>query len=338
MCLHVSVLFIDRDLARVRLRAAQVPSAIYVRLDGPLVKKGHKGTAAAEGFRKRILEDVSRFGWECPPRAKVTVEFSFFGITPRAPRLHHLVKYYLDLLKGIAFKDDRQVHLLEAHAWQGESEPHVHIKIERLASVHNRLRLAEEFSHQDGLEYEDGDDLPFGCFVSAFADKATRAQALLLEASRIHDHESTLRLRSGVKPMADELRAVDPLTFRMGSLPVQGNSDAYRTMLNAAISDFRMRWEMFETFTTSIELDVRVTSDGLRVAKDLDNVMLDVYPILARYLGNSGQITGYRAYVAEQLGDDSPGDLWLKVLPSGSIRAFNEKVQRIIDKSADRLN
>jgi len=43
---------------------------------------------------------------------------SFFANNSQIPLVHNLVNYYMDLLKGLFFADDRQVHYLEAYCYK----------------------------------------------------------------------------------------------------------------------------------------------------------------------------------------------------------------------------
>ena len=85
-------------------------SCLRCHFSGPLVtKKGLRAHRTTNHLRAALTKDVSLCRWKYAPRAKLAVSFRFYDLEKNHPEVHSLVKFYMDLLKEVVFKDDRQV-------------------------------------------------------------------------------------------------------------------------------------------------------------------------------------------------------------------------------------
>jgi hypothetical protein len=127
---------------------------------------------------------------------------------------------------------------------------------------------------------------------------------------------------------------MDPLFLKLGSLPrARGEGSRFREAIEEALREFT-KLQVFQQIVVPVELELRVTREGLRLGKDLDNIMLEeVIPCFSRHLGKGGKVIGYSALVADPLTRDLPGDVWLRVMPAGSIGAMNNWIERMLENS-----
>src|SRR5262245_19204038 len=111
-----------REATRLKIMALQLGAwrdRLYIRIPGRFAQKGTLASATvAELIRRQAEETVAHFQWHPVLRARVAVQMRFFVAHTSIPDLHHLVKFYLDPLRGIAFTDDRQVACLVAASWK----------------------------------------------------------------------------------------------------------------------------------------------------------------------------------------------------------------------------
>jgi Holliday junction resolvase RusA-like endonuclease len=117
----------------------------YTELRGRVFKKGNRGVSRAiKQLQNQIKRDVKTFSWNILPRARVSVHISLFPSSIKVAGIQDLVKFYLDLLKGTIFKDDRQVHYLSAACYRAgteKGEGKVFIKVERFCDLINRYEI-----------------------------------------------------------------------------------------------------------------------------------------------------------------------------------------------------
>jgi Holliday junction resolvase RusA-like endonuclease len=176
----------------VALQLGVRPDRLYVGIPGRFVQK-NRGNAAAvfEAVAQEARRSAASLGWKMVPRARVAVEIRFHSRHDGIPDLHHLVKAYLDPLRGIAFTDDRQVAYLVATSWKPprqfsernrEDDNHLMITVERFADYmrcfdpYHTLKKDFDFCHasRSSQELEDEEDrispLEFGRRFEAVRD------------------------------------------------------------------------------------------------------------------------------------------------------------------------
>src|ERR1700730_14419360 len=173
----------------MKLLALQVRARrdfLYVQINGPFAQKGGRNAeTVSRAVEQSAREAVAQFGWQSVPRARIALEMRFFARHGCIPDLHHLVKFYLDPLRGLAFADDRQVACLVATSWKPPREfgdrrdqngHTVFIKIERLADHVRRFDLCRalrdrfDFPHENGDNYAERRDLAFDDPLAAETD------------------------------------------------------------------------------------------------------------------------------------------------------------------------
>lgn len=121
-------------------------------VDEPLTQKGSKNAGqVSKRLRTKFTNDAKKFGWECEKRANLAVSMHFFPNDDQVPGLHHLVKYYLDLLGGIVFEDDRQVAYLSAQCWRPSKKVQeplgknvLYIRVQRLTEYKRKFDIYSE--------------------------------------------------------------------------------------------------------------------------------------------------------------------------------------------------
>src|SRR5882762_2591232 len=131
----------DLKIKLLQLRKLQLQSSFITCIEGEFTQKF---TRHAERVSQQVIANVRRdlasSNWELVPRGRVAVKMSFFAKDSHVPLVHNLVKYYMDLLNGVFFADDRQVHYLEAYCYQGDgSESKLYLEVERLTIYKQKL-------------------------------------------------------------------------------------------------------------------------------------------------------------------------------------------------------
>jgi Holliday junction resolvase RusA-like endonuclease len=125
---------LEGQIKALEYRRLDGRSCLRCHFNGPLVtKKGMRAHHKVNQLREALTKDVSLCRWKYAPRAKLAVSFSFHDLEKNHPEVHSLVKFYMDLLKEVVFKDDRQVCYLEASTLRTKSE-------QRQSSVFIKIR------------------------------------------------------------------------------------------------------------------------------------------------------------------------------------------------------
>ena len=294
----------------------------------------------------------------------------FFSERPQIPSLHKLVKYYLDPLKEVAFKDDRQVQCLTATCSR-ISDPitrespggdAVFVEVERLTDYKQRFSLYfsllsdsrfEHYSDSDDLHWEldqlvsqinetdyEGLGLPPDKvrWLREFHKAEFQEKLLKLNGIRGDDIPGTPALAKYYAKTVRELRELNPFSINFGDLPIKGQSDQYKQRIRSSVQAFKSKRKDLEKIIVPIELDVQVTPRALRLGKDLDNIMYDICPVIQdELLGSHAYIHGYRVYVTNKLTNAAVGSLLLKLLPMFALIQLRSAIDRVLDDAADRL-
>ena len=322
---------------------------LYVQINGPFAQKGGRNAEiVSRAVEQSAREAVARFRWQCIPQVRVAVEMRFFARHGRIPNLHHLVKFYLDPLRGLAFADDRQVACLVATSWKfpralgdrgGQNGQSVFIKIERLVDYVRRLDLCRalqdrfDFQHENGDNYADRQNLAFDDPLAAetgIPESAGQAwyrlnliefQKSLLAGNRI----SSMDRPGGAPRNLAQIsrlwkRQAHPLLFTLDlpPLPGQGESREFKKHIREQLRDIRERWGDRGRTIIPVELDVQVPDKG-RTPTDLDNVMRRyIAPALTNELLTppDGYLHGYRIY---RVRGNHENAISVKLLAAGAI-------------------
>jgi hypothetical protein len=341
---------------------------LELTVPGTFGRKGRlNALEIAEAVRSAVIKEAKRVRWLAPPRAKLSVSLIFWGDGRSAPAIHNLVKFYLDLLKGVAFVDDRQIsHLTAVFARgilcsprpDGAIESEVSISIERLVDYNRRFDLcfASGFEgdtkrepDSSGIEYS-----PLDKSLLATFPEETRLQIKKLERDnvqkRLLSHSKLGRYdRPGVHrtiraanlmPTYEELRKYHPLVIDLGNLPQRrGESAPYKAEILTRIQQFKRSNKLLDRIGVPLDLDVRVGSDTLGAQKDLDNIMFDVMPIVGQELFEPESFFfEYRIYVSDVVDQSgTANNLELTLLPMGAIRDLHRRIDEAEDWTADRI-
>jgi hypothetical protein len=167
--LLMRILFNEKQkrINALRLRKLQVKFPFMAEIRGNLIQKySRRSKQVGDQIIEVLKADVANSKWKFVPRARLAVKMTFFGDRRNAPSLHNLVKYYMDLLNGVVFKDDRQVAYLEAFCYQTDEkadESRVYIQVERFSDYQERLKCYFEYTNKYDTDLTTGqkfDNLP----------------------------------------------------------------------------------------------------------------------------------------------------------------------------------
>lgn len=279
-------------------------------------------------LRQRALNQVSMFG-RSAFRGEVSLEASIFtsGDFTSTPRI---LKAYLDLLKGIAYKDDRSVAHLVVDRWDlkedrstrpltrgasGESVK-VHLSI-------RPLRIYKEQFQRANLAADDDDESPWrgrhrmiepddselraGDIERLFPDASTERQNEL----RIFFEQEVARRRTelltslpfGPHDLPDgdvSMWMVEGLHPAVMMLPLPHRRPrklGWKAELRAALARHRDSWSVFsKQLNSSLALDIAVPRQASFV--DLDNLAAELLLAIEEVLFARPElvITTYRIY------------------------------------------
>lgn len=313
-----------------------------MRFDGELLQKGRLSSKEIEAqFASKLNNDLQILSWKVLPRAKVAVTMSFFANGNKVPLLHNLVKFYLDLLKGAVFQDDRQVYYLEAHFWSlstRREEPKLYITVERLTDYRRKLDFYFEFKDQVGIFESDRQILEEPEYHRINRNKA-ELQKIALASNRIEPFERPGNPGRFLKDFVRPYQQLHPLIINLGDLPERGKSVEYRKRIRNQFIQFREKSSIFKGIIIPIELDVHVTPSTLKLGKDLDNIMCDICPILNdELLCQTGYLNAFRIYVTDRFVENSSGAIRVKLLPCGAIHSFSTGIDEVLEKAEELLD
>jgi Holliday junction resolvase RusA-like endonuclease len=298
-------------------------SCLRCRFNGPLVtKKGIRAHHMVNQLCEALTKYVSLCRWKYAPRAKLAVSFSFQDLEKNHPDVHSLVKFYMDLLKEVAFKDDRQVYYLEVSTLRVESEHRqssVFIEIRRLVHYERYEELATDA--EPDLADEDRNMFPWLAYVPNPQDwDVAKVQYELLAGTSILGHSRVQRKFGSRSPM-DEVKRVHPYIIDLGHLPITGGTAAFKNRIGATLDDYLTRRSLLNRIRIPIELNAQITKQAIGLSKDLDNLMLIVCPLIReKLLHPKAHINGYRAYVVDD--ESLPPRLSIQILKPGAIEEF----------------
>ena len=335
----------------------------HTKLNGRAYRKGNRGAKQAIiKFQEQIRSDAKEFFWDILPRARVGVHISLFPSSVKVAGIHNLVKFYLDLLKGIIFKDDRQVHYLSADCYRSgteKEEGEVYIKVERFCDLISRYEIFHELKHHidDDFDYSREEDFDID---NDFDEKALRKlgvgensilkiqrylksdkQLSCLWGNKINDFDWPGALKNTMLNEAYlQWDNLNPFVFFIKNLPLlHGQGSNYLERMRKEIENFSSKLPKFGKVISPIDLDVQVRINNRRLCKDLDNIMMDITPIFDELvLSKESHIQGYRIYVTnDQNSGYQSADLRIKILPPYCIDEFENYMEEILEKGEEYL-
>jgi hypothetical protein len=357
--------FYDVQMGLRWLRVRYRPK-LQLTVPGTFGRKGRlNAPEIAEAVRAAVITQAKSVGWQAPPRAKLSVSLIFWGDDRSAPAIHNLVKFYLDVLHGVAFVDDRQISYLTAGFARGilcspcpngATKSEVSITVERLVDYNRRFDLCFESGFEEDAEREpDSDEMVYSpldkSVLATFPEETRRlikklerdkVQNRLLSHSKLgsYDRPGVHLYMRDLVPTYEELRKSHPLVIDLGNLPQRhGDSASYEAGILTRIQQFKESNKVFERIGVPLDLDVRVGSDTLAAQKDLDNIMCDIMPVVEQELFEPGSfLNEYRIYVSDVMEESgTANNLELTLLPMGAIRGLHRMLDEAEDWVADRI-
>ena len=357
----------------ILLQLRKFRSRFICIINSDLLQKGSSGCAEnVEYLKQQIQESIRKTGWNFVPRAKLVVNVDFSANNANVPRLPKLVKYLLDVLCGIIYRDDRQIEFLSACCFRPtESDSNsshkdsIFIKVERLIDFKQKFRLYLSLKDEvkDELEYSyqslgffDGSDsnikklwpdeetarflnLPKDAVEALHKQARMENQQRLLAINRIDDFDWSDGLKSPFYKIYSGWWEFNPLIFEMNGLPTSGGKNKYRSRLKNKLAKLNEKFPSFGKIVAPLELDVQFRPKGNKLDKDLDNIMLDLSSTFQEALLEEGSyLHGYRIYITKSghlVG--KAGTLRFKLLPLFAISDFDNLMQKTLELGAQWL-
>jgi hypothetical protein len=126
-------------------------------------------------------------------------------------------------------------------------------------------------------------------------EKAIR-QHEALAGSPVLSHSAAF----GLPSLMDIFREAHPLIFDLGNLPSAAGTLAFTNRIREAMAVRVKEERLLSHIYIPVDLNAQVTRPAFGLAKDLDNVMQTVCPIVAQTLLHpDAYISGYRVYVID---------------------------------------
>jgi hypothetical protein len=313
---------------------------LFLRIEGPLTTKNQRRAQSdLQHIKKKILEDIIKYKWKPAPRAKLVVSFRIFGREKNHADVSKLVKFYLDALKKTALGDDRQVRYLEAsicRGFPGKDQSMVFGEVRRLTDYCRLLDYAAEAETEN--EEEEENTLPVLFDPNSEYWPVAKKQAEVLSWTKISQYDRPGMEEYLLPTTMERLQDAHPLIFDFGTLSTDCGTDKFLRTINDRLTAFRDQESLFSRIFVPIELDVQVGNGCLQLAKDLDNIMLHVCSkIRSILLTEYAHISGYRAYVVNNLSRDSATRIQVKLLPPGAIESYNDRTEKAVEKRLEEL-
>ena len=336
-------LMLERNDLRIKLlqlRRLRLKSSFMTCIDGEFTQKfTRRAEQVSQQTITKVRRELASSNWNLVPRGRVAVKMSFFAKDSQVPLVHNLVKYYMDLLNGLFFADDRQVHYLEAYCYvRNREESKLYLEVERLTSYKQKLHHYFEF--RDQFDFDDGPDrnseIPEG--LRKVLLKA-QLQGMVLELNRIEPFDQPGDHSEYFGDFIRNYQAGHPYIIDLGDLPQKsGQSKEYRQRIHDTLRALTERSKVFNPIVVPVELDVQVTPRTLKLGKDLDNIMIDICrPFTEEVLGDGGYLNAFRIYVTDKLPLDAAGGIRIKLLPFGAIQDFRGSVGQVLRKAEEYL-
>jgi hypothetical protein len=327
------------DLLQIRRLAYK--SRARASIDGPLFQKGRRGTLrGAERVRAGIKDALTLRKWKFPPRARVAVSFAFVSRGDSAPALHNLVKCYLDLLKGLAFSDDRQVHYLKASIYSGaaeESEPKTYVEVERMTDHVRRLELYLKYAGEVEDRLRPKGIIDVSDLITPYLPVEVRQHGLIERSQITAFDQPTDRYRKYLPPDHGLFR-LNPFSVELGDLPKDGESSAYERRMQDSWEVWKAENRLLTPLVTPVALDVQVTPGAIRLGKDLDNIFRTISRTLGRQVfGPGGHVSAFRIYVTGKLEGETSGNVRVKILPRYAVFDFERTVEEVLERAAEYI-
>jgi Holliday junction resolvase RusA-like endonuclease len=298
------------------------------------------------------------------PKARIAVKIEFFpDKNVQVPAVQNLVKTYLDLLKGIAFKDDRQIWYLSAYCYRNNKRAknshskkgHVYIKVERFSDLLEKYNMYFELKDEIDYDYK-------SCYRHNFrrdcGDWGIIAEKLKLEPAKVAELKQYDKIEKQLKCLSvldnsdwpgvlknpylhvlcGDLEKYFPFNFHIsGVLSSNQKKHSEAAILNkfTAYSNKVSGGKIL----SPVELDVQVRTKNNRLIKDLDNIIKNIAPFLQKHvLSDESCIYGYRIYVVNNPNTNGKLEgLRIKLVPPFSISDYETMIEEVIEEGKNWL-
>jgi len=336
-------MLIDPKIKLLQIRKIKHNYSLIIKINGPLLSKGGYLTKIkTNSVNKQIKKATQIFNWKSPPRARIAVSFRFFSDQNNPPEIYNLIKYYLDLLQGPVYKEDRQIYYMDASIWRSTSRDQddqscQYIYVRRLRDYLQMLKFCGE---TDRFLYRDENIKVFQYMnlVKETLWDGAEKQLDFLCGSRITLYDMPLLKNPFLIEMAKDFNEFYPLVFDFGSLPNRGQSNEFKKLIVSLLSDFITKYPLFKKILVPIEFDVQVTKKGLKLTKDLDNIMITICKEFRKQvLSPNIYVNGYRVYVVDKLESNIESGIQVKLLPPGEIESYNESIRSTLETLEEDL-
>ncbi len=302
-------------------------------------KRGLKAKSESQNIKSDFQNDAKRFNWAPPPRARIAISFKIFCRQKNPPEIYHIPKYYLDLLEGSVFKNDKQVHYLETYIWRSTdkaSGSKMYIQAMRLIDLFKIWNIYQEIDTP--FRYFDEEmTFPFSYLLDKKLWNIAEAQYKIIANSNISKYD-----RPGLKiypTMMNRFSEIDPFIIDIGNLPSKGESRDFQNNISNIVVGFANKYPLFRKIYFPIELDIQITKSVFNKFTDLDNVAIKICKEFKRViLYHKLYINGYRIYVVDNLEGNIESGVRLKVLPAGAIESYNERIEEALAKYEEELS
>jgi hypothetical protein len=309
---------------------------------GPIFTKGGlQANRESQNIKSVFLNDAKRFNWVPPPRARIAISFKIFCSQKNPPESYHIPKYYLDLLEGTVFKNDKQVYYLEASIWRSAGNAlgsEMYIQARHLIDLFKIWNIYQEI---DTLfcGFDEEMIFPFQHLIEQKLWDIAEAQYKIIANSTISQYDRPGLKRYIGPTMISRFCGIDPFIFDFGQLPAKGESKIFQNNVSDIIKGFTFKYPVFQKIYLPIELDIQITKSIFNNFTDLDNIAIKICKEFKRViLYDKLYINGYRIYVVDNLEGGIESSVRLKVLPAGAIESYNDTIEKAFAKLENELS
>lgn len=321
----------EKKIKLLQLRKHKTNFGFMSLYEGPIFTKGGtKSKASAERIKSIFQKDADKFHWQAPPKARIAISFHIFCDQKNPPEIYRIVKYYMDLLQGPVFKDDKQVHYLEAAIWRSNnknSKSRIYIQARKLIELYKVWDIYQDINDFQ-VERDEEVSFPYPHLIDQSLWQSAENQYDLLKFGKISPYD-----RPGLKQhinstMMGRFCGIDPLILDIGHLPSKDESKEFQTKVCNILNDLTVKYPLFRKIYFPIEIDLQVTKTNQKYSSDLDNTVTRICKELKKtILYEKVYINGFRAYVVDEAAKGIKADLRLKLLPAGEIQSYNNRME-----------
>ncbi|MGA2795979.1 MAG: hypothetical protein ABSE63_00220 [Thermoguttaceae bacterium] len=324
----------EKKIKLLQLRKYRTTFGFMSHYEGPLFTKGGiKSKGSADKIKSDFQKDADNFHWKAPPKARIALSFNIFCNQKNPPEIYRIVKYYLDLLQGPVFNNDKQVHFLEASIWRSDSDDlksGIYIQARRLIELY---KIWDIYQEENEYQHEHNEEVlfPYPHLIDQSLWDIADQQYDLLKNGKISPYDRP-GLRQHISPtMMGRFCGIDPMIFDIGHLPSKDESKVFKAKVNDLFSEYGNKYPFLKKIYVPIEIDLQVTKTGKEHFTDLDNTVAQICKELRKtILYEKVYINGFRAYVVDEVASGIKADLRLKLLPAGEIESYNERMKKTL--------